>query len=194
MRQSANNTKCVSQVREWGRVINMYALENKGMYYTKDWASVATNESTYRRYFTHSNEEIKKMRLCPSDPATVTNLALNTAQSLRPTYALSRGSVNGTLATVASENAIPLGRARTPSQYILMMDSLPNSNVGITPTNLADFQNYIGKLIESEHAQRHGTKFNAVFGDGSVRRVTWSLTPSDKTSVFSMRATWFQLY
>jgi len=36
VRQSAQNGQCVSQLREWGRVISLYALENKGNYYSKN--------------------------------------------------------------------------------------------------------------------------------------------------------------
>jgi prepilin-type processing-associated H-X9-DG protein len=77
-----------------------------------------------------------------------------------------------------------------------MMDALSNANVGITPASLADFQSYIGKQVDptASDPRRHGTKFNAVFGDGSVKRVGWTTTVGDITSVFSMRNVWFQLY
>ena len=197
VRQSAQNGQCVSQLREWGRIISLYALENKGNYYSRNWASIADGDApggiSYKRYYSKSNEEGYRMRLCPSDPQTKVVLA-STTRNVGPTYGLVRGSINGTLNTLAPDTAIPLGRARTPSQYILMMDALTNNNVGITPNSLADFQNYIGKQIDPAYAQRHGTKFNAVFGDGSVKRVGWTTTVGDTTSVFSMRSTWFQLY
>jgi prepilin-type processing-associated H-X9-DG protein len=70
-----------------------------------------------------------------------------------------------------------------------------NANLPLAGKNLADLQTYIAPLISPSYEQRHGgNKFNAVFGDGSVKRVTWSTTPNDKTSVFSMRNVWFQLY
>lgn len=199
VRQSAQNGQCVSQLREWGRVISLYALENKGNYYSKNWASVADSDApggiSYKRYFVKSNEEGYRMRLCPSDPRTKVILA-STTRNVGPTYGLVRGSIGGVLNTVAPDTAIPLGRARTPSQYILMMDSLTNANVSITPSNLADFQAYIGNQVDPTLSDptRHGTKFNAVFGDGSVKRVGWTRTVGDITSVFSMRNVWFQLY
>ncbi len=199
VRQSAQNGQCVSQLREWGRVINLYALETKGNYYSKNWASVADADApggiSYKRYFSKSNEEGFRMRLCPTDPQTKVILA-STTRAANPTYGMVRGSIGGTLTTLASETAIPLARARTPSQYVLMMDAISNANIGITPSSLAEFQKYIGDQVDPTLADpaRHGTKFNAVFGDCSVKRVSWTKTVGDTSSVFSMRNVWFQLY
>ncbi len=199
VRRSAQNSQCVSQLREWGRVINLYALENKGNYYTKNWASVADGDApggiSYKRYFSKSNEEGYRMRLCPSDPQTKVILA-STTRNVGPTYGMVRGSIKGTLATLAPDTAVPLARARASSQYLLMMDALTNANVSFSGANLVDLQTYIAKQVDptASDPNRHGSKFNAVFGDGSVKRVGWTTTVGDTTSVFTMRNVWFQLY
>ncbi len=199
VRQSAQNGQCVSQLREWGRVINMYALENKGRYYTKNWSSADDSQApggiSYRSYFTKANQETYRVRLCPSDPATAGILANSTAVKPRASYGMVRGSINGIRASLAPETASPLSRARTLSQFILMMDSMANDSYQLTADDLTPgLQTYLAPLVTPANAERHGTKFNAVFGDGSVKRVGWTTTPGDITSVFIMRSVWFQLY
>jgi prepilin-type N-terminal cleavage/methylation domain-containing protein/prepilin-type processing-associated H-X9-DG protein len=199
VRASANNSKCVSQLREWSRIVFLYANDNKGNYYAKNWASVAASDApdgvTYGRYFNKSQLEGKRMRLCPSDPETTNSLLQS---SPNPTYGLVQGSINGAIGTLASDVRIPLSRARSPSQYILMMDAVANGNIPITGNTVAALSTYIFPLTNNTAANvpRHGgAKINAVFGDGSIKRISGAATtPGDVTSLTAMRTTWFQLY
>lgn len=194
VRAGAKNSQCVAQLRDWGRVIQLYANDNKGNYYSARWASVAAadapNGISYLSYFAKVGAQTQgyRMRYCPADPATPG--MLTTAND--PRYAMIRGMING---TNAPQDRIPLGRAASPSQYLLMVDTiqnkLPNNQLSNAPQELSD---YVAPLAAADQSQRHGGKFNGLFGDGSVRRIGWSTTPSDRTSIFVMRNTWFQLY
>lgn len=200
VRSGAKNAQCVAQLREWGRVISLYANENKGFYYAKNWASVAATDApmgrSYQDYYNKGKYEGYRMRYCPADP-DLPNI-INSANN--PRYAMVIGAIGGNLNTLPSEStskpaAIPLSRASTPSQFMLMVDSVENANVALAGKDLANLQTYIAPLAGPTYEQRHGgSKFNAVFGDGSVKRVTWNTTPNDRSSVFSMRNIWFQLY
>lgn len=203
VRATAKNAQCVAQLREWGRVIALYANDNKGNYYTLNWASVAPADApmgrTYQPYFNNSKWEGFRMRYCPSDPDTPT-LMLNTGGE-NPRYMMVRGSINGNPASFASDDktkppATPLGRATSPSQYMLMLDSIngQGSDFRLAGNDLARMNTYIAPLVAQANAQRHGSKFNALFGDGSVKKVGWSTVPTDKTSVYSMRDIWFKIY
>ena len=199
VRHTARQTKCTAQLREWGRIIQLYSIENKGTYAVKNWASAVSGQGPYFDYFTKSQFESKRLRLCPANPSVEADLALDTAASVRPTYAMVRGSINGAISTLAPDTAVPLGRARNPSQYLLMMDSAPNDSVTtIVGNDLTGLTTYIQPLTNntSTYVDRHGGRMiNAVFGDGSVKRITYTPSaPSDPTAILSMRTTWFQLY
>jgi len=208
VRQSAKNAQCVAQLREWGRIILLYSGDNKGNYYTINWASVAPGDApmgrSYQPYFNSTKWEGFRMRYCPADPETPT-LMLNTGGE-NPRYAMVYGSINS-LGNRPSESkdkpaALPLSRATRPSQYLLMLDSFANSSVGanvrLTGDNGSDFNTYIVPLTNGSptHAARHGGRYiNGLFGDGSVRRITYTgASPSDTTSIQVMRNTWFVLY
>jgi prepilin-type N-terminal cleavage/methylation domain-containing protein/prepilin-type processing-associated H-X9-DG protein len=202
VRSAARNTQCVAQLRDWGRIINLYSLDNKGNYYTRRWSSVAINDApggkSYQPYFTKAQREGLRMRYCPADPDTETIMATQ-SQDAGPRYTMIRGWAGGVL---APETQIPLSRAFSPSQYMVMVDSAAIGSDPITAVTATegitgapvDLQKFLEPLSKSGYAQRHGNKFNAVFGDGSVKRVGWSTSTSDRTSVFIMRNTWFTLY
>lgn len=204
VRASAKNAHCVAQLREWGRIILLYANDNKGNYYTLNWASVAPNDApmgrSYQPYFNTSKWEGFRMRYCPADPETPT-LMLN-ASGENPRYAMVYGSIGTTTNRPAESTtkpaAIPLSRAARPSQYLLMMDSVSGANIRLTADNAPDFNTYIVPLTDGRttYAARHGGRYiNALFGDGSVKRITYAgASPTDTTSIQVMRNTWFVLY
>jgi prepilin-type N-terminal cleavage/methylation domain-containing protein/prepilin-type processing-associated H-X9-DG protein len=208
VRQSARNAQCVSHLREWGRIILLYSNDNKGNYYTLNWGSVAPGDAplgrSYQPYYNTSKWEGFRMRYCPADPETPT-LMLNSGGE-NPRYAMVYGSV-GTLGNRPSEAktrpaALPLSRATRPSQYLLMLDSFASGTVGanvrLTGDNAGDLNTYIIPLTNgsSTAVQRHGGRYiNGLFGDGSVKRITYAgSSPSDTTSIQVMRNTWFVLY
>ncbi len=203
VRATARNAQCVNHLREWGRIITLYANDNKGNYYTLNWASVAPGDApmgrSYQPYFNSSKWEGFRMRYCPSDPETPTLIQNTNGEN--PRYMMVRGAINGNPASFPSDDkakpaATPLSRASSLSQYMLMLDSIngQGTDFRLAGNDLARMNQYIAPLTTAANAQRHGSTFNALFGDGSVKRVGWSTVPTDKTSVYSMRATWFQLY
>ena len=208
VRSTARNAQCVAQLRDWGRIILLYANDNKGNYYTLNWASVAPGDApmgrTYQPYFNTSKWEGFRMRYCPADPETGT--LMQNADGENPRYAMVYGSV-GTLGNRPTEAkdkppALPLSRATRPSQYLLMVDSFASKTVGanvrLTGDNAADLNTYIIPLTNGSPAQvqRHGGRYiNGLFGDSSVKRITYpAAAPNDTTSIQAMRNTWFVLY
>lgn len=203
VRMTAKNMKCVSHLREWGKIIQLYANDNKGNYYTINWASVAANDApmgrSYQPYFTNSKFGGFNMRYCPADPNTPS--LLENVNGENPRYAMVHGAINGTAGQLPSEAAnkpaaIPLMRASSPSRYMLMIDSVSGANIRLTNASLALVQQYVIPLTQlTEHASRHGTSLNALWGDGSVRRVTGMPSgPGDPNSLVTNYRTWFQLY
>ena len=197
VRKTARNTQCVSQLRDWGRVVQLYANDNKGNYYSKMWASVAPADAPdgvgYKPYFNKLGAQTEgyRMRYCPADPDTPAMLS----SANDPRYAMIRGSINGNPATLATDTKIPLSRAAAPSQYMLMVDCIKNQlSYNQLTNNPADLNTYLAPLATAAYEPRHSNRFNALFGDGSVKRVSWSTNASDRTSVFVMRNIWFQLY
>ncbi len=204
VRSTAKNAQCMANLREWGRIIMLYANDNKGNYYTLNWASVATNDApmgrSYQPYFTNSRYDGFRMRYCPSDPETPRLLENTSGEN--PRYAMVQGAVNGTAGQVPTESpnkpaALPLMRASSPSRFMLMIDSTSGANIRLTNANLALIQQYIIPLTQqTQYADRHGSSLNALWGDGSVRRVTGVASgPGDINALVPTNyRSWFQLY
>jgi prepilin-type N-terminal cleavage/methylation domain-containing protein/prepilin-type processing-associated H-X9-DG protein len=210
VRKTANNAKCTATLREWGRAVILFANDNKGTYTvrgilmsgdpgSRGWQDAGQNP--YTRYMTSSTrvEDVsRQFRGCALNPAPVSE----------PDYVLARGSVNGDIDTRAPERSVPLGRARNPSQLLLMLDGVHTVNTSTTPLYVSSLLNTINSHIMpmfnhslaaagfEQSAARHGGKsINAVFGDGSIKRVTG--TPAgqgDQASILENRETWFLIY
>ena len=199
VRQSAKNAQCMAKLREWGRIIQLYANENKGSYRVADWGAVSS-AGPYYNYFTKSEAQSMELRLCTADPEYANNITkpFTDKDAWRPTYGMVQGSIKGSISNLAPENAVPLSKALNPSQYILMMDAVGNDNKPISGENLDDITPFVIPLTNGTAAyiNRHGGKMiNAVFGDGSIKRITYTATkPGDPTAIQTMRTTWFQLY
>ena len=214
VRSTANNARCAASLREWARAVMLYANDNKGNYTvrgitatggigSRGWQDAGQNP--YSRYFTNAGnvqETSRAFRGCALNPATSSGTS-------QPDYILTRGSINGDINTRAPETGIPLTKARTPSQYLLMMDGVQNSTadsrtplyVTAETTRINEhimpmFNHSLATAGFEDSAKRHGgTSINAVFADGSVKRVTGTAAgQGDRHSILEMRTVWFQIY
>lgn len=192
-RASARDAQCKATLREWGRMVLLYANDNKGCYTTTNWGSVGSN-GPYRPYFSGSPSEETNMRVCPLMPsADISNGTLS--------YIMVRGAINGKITSLSSGTSIHLNRAANPSEYLLLCDSMTNSNDYLSSSGI---DTYVGPLFnpslvaasQQAQASRHGgSHINGVFGDGSIHNITG--TPAgkgDHNSIYEMSATWLQLY
>lgn len=193
VRRTARNAQCASNLREWGRAVQLFANDNKGRYQFVGWASVP--DGPYMPYLTTSNSQYRRYRVCPliDDAQDYVTGAL--------TYSIVRGSINGSITTVKSNvNYVEFSKARNPSQYLVIVDSINNNGAALTGGNEAWYRPAIDPLFDSAQTDPRNTRhdfqpINGVFGDGSVRRITNSPAGSgDRSSIYAMRTTWFQLY
>ncbi len=173
IRKTARATQCANNVRQWGQAIQLYAQENKGAYTAKGWAAATTDtsENPYTRYFSHHTSQ-RALRVCPLRPDHATLLDTTSV-----TYVLARPRLNATSAangTLAPETAVPLGRATSPSQLLLLLDRADPAGSS-TFSNLTDLNSAVRPLFQNPTTSPHeGGGINAVFADGHVARVVWS--------------------
>ena len=193
VRRNARNAQCVANLREWGRAIQLYSNDNKGRYRFSGWA--ATNTGPYKPYLTTSDSQYMRYRVCPmvNDPNEYVIGAL--------LYSIVRGSINGNIASVkANVDYVEFSKARNPSQYLVIFDSINNTGGSVQGGDEAWIKPLVDPLFDpastSTRNTRHGSRhINGVFGDGSIKRIT--NTPAgqgDTFSIYERRTTWFQLY
>jgi prepilin-type N-terminal cleavage/methylation domain-containing protein len=202
VRQSAKNAQCTANLREWGRAILFYANDNKGNYTVlgrngRWWYDAGT--SPYTQYFQQTGQTAtRNIRTCPLAPPASGGVT-------RVEYFICKGSINGTINTVAPNDKIPLLKARNPSQLLLMLDGVENGQDAsfYVSSDQARITGHVMPMFNGtasgdfqESAKRHGSRtINGVFGDGSIKRITG--TPAgqgDGNSIQQMRPVWFQIY
>ena len=210
VRSSAKSARCASTIREWGRAVMLYANDNKGGYTTRGVMSDGSpgsrgwqdaGQNPYTRYMTSATSvtsSSQELRGCAMNPV-----------EKQADYALSRGSINGNIETRAHHDRIPLSQAKNPSQLLLMIDGVMIDSAATSyrfyiSSEIERISTHVMPMFDSslatpsyvDSAKRHGGKsVNAVFADGSVKRVTD--TPAgqgDRNSILEMREIWFQIY
>ena len=191
VRATARNAQCIANLREWGRGIMLYANDNKGTYTTKNFGS-AGGSGPYKAYIANNSDtQYSRVRACPASPEAVANNTL--------TYSMVRPNINGALASASLAERLPLNKAKTPSQFMLMADARSNSNTSVNSSETS-IKDVLGPLFDatqtSEINTRHGSQsINAVFADGSMKRITGTpVGQGDQFSVYERSATWFLLY
>lgn len=173
VRQSARNTECASNLRQWAQAVMLYANDNKGNYIIRGTADDGTTGQTwvavsniiprmlYGRYLSASTT-IGTLRNCPA----------RTDGNTGPSYFMNRPFVTGS--TVAPLDAVPFSRVHSPSQFMLMVDidltaTPPNGYALIGPGGLAT---YVTPVITDPIKDRHHGWVHMSFGDGHVAKVT----------------------
>ncbi len=175
VRKTAKAAQCTSNLRQWGQVISLYANDNKGNYFVQDrfptpsdstmsWSAAVTdpNRWPYGRYLSASTNAYS-LRFCPLYSKEYTG-------NPPPSYAITRARTGN---TVAPGGAVPLRSVRSPSKFLLLVDTDPTliATTGWV-TNLADLNTRVMPTLTVTENDRHEGKLNALFGDGHVERIT----------------------
>jgi prepilin-type N-terminal cleavage/methylation domain-containing protein/prepilin-type processing-associated H-X9-DG protein len=166
VRDAARNTQCMSNVRQWGQAVIIYAGDNDGFYGVRDdWmgtgaAPWAATTSPYTAYM-NLGESVRDFRTCPSQVGEVVEGHIS--------YVMNWARVDG---TEPPRSRIPLHAASEPTGLLLLVDAF---NPGEHPhlTSLLEARQKVRPMSVAPH-DRHSGRMNAVFADGHVRSVHWS--------------------
>lgn len=178
VRKSAQNTQCVSNVRQWTQAAMLYAADHKGSYALRAmasdgltnsyWDNISTDPKAmlYGPYFENWSN-VSKLRACPSYYGTAGNGNTATCYSMNRPYI---GSSN----TVVGANAISLRAATNPANLLLMSEVDPVSAGTGNPWFIgkAGLKAVLDPLWADSSLQRHGSHVNASFVDGHVAAIT----------------------
>jgi prepilin-type N-terminal cleavage/methylation domain-containing protein/prepilin-type processing-associated H-X9-DG protein len=173
MRASAQRTQCINRLRSWSVVLGSYAADHDGKVVWSGWASVGSSDpSPYLPYWSGGtmgssageDESIrsihKDMRHCPSmpPPKAGANASVNYAM-IRP------------IPQVSNQIDYALASIKNPSRFIFMIEALENT--GNPLKSGGDFTTQVKPLAVSGPKLRHNHTVNTLFGDFSVRAMTW---------------------
>ncbi len=177
VRKTAKSAQCASNLRQWGQAINLYSNDNKGTYFIQGrwpdptspnslgWASAVSDPELwpYGRYLSASTNAFN-LRFCPlyTKPFTGNNPV---------SYAITRPRTGNTIAP-DTRNA-PFRQIRTPSQFLLLIDSDPALiSTTIWVSSLSDANARVLPTLSNAEDDRHEGGLNALFADGHVKRLT----------------------
>lgn len=172
VRDSARNTQCLSNVRQWGQAVMLYAEDNNGFYAVRaNWEGVGVSNwfsttSAYNDYL-GLGEDVRGFRHCPSD--------LESPPDTATSYVLNQPSLSG---NGSPRDRIPLGRSDDPSGLLLVVDADPGQLNGNASIDGAQEARRGGVAILSlfraaQLENRHKGKVNAVFADGHTQALHW---------------------
>ncbi len=196
VRESARATQCMNMVRQWGMAIILYAEDHDGTYAVRadegvwaegkaeNWASVL---APYREYLELNHQGVRDWRICPS-------YALNQDLSQgNVTYAMVQPTFRGSLTNRAR---IPL-YGGNPSELMIFIDAAPqNDGLAIQGNSIDQARTILrppGPRVSNPY-DRHGDRYNAVFGDGHARRLIWGAEDSnDNDSIAANWDRWFEV-
>lgn len=196
VREAARTTLCMSNVRQFGMAMLLYAEDNDGNYAIagrgwhpnreagalENWAST---EAPYRQYLelgSDGRNGIRGWRTCPSFQFD-DNFGDGTV-----TYVMAHPTHRGNL---PDPQYIPIGSAGTTSSVLLFMDANPQTEhpAVIVGNDMGDAEDRLGVGPRSEpRYERHDSKYNAVFGDGHTQRLRWGSEDSEDRD--SLAANW----
>lgn len=169
--RNARQTQCVSNLRQIGMAMNLYASENKGIYPAASTGTPQPNGSTtYQswwivigsyldRHYSVGNEVQNQVFRCPSAQTTFDPV------TPRRTYALNAEGGAETVPNRIVSNSKP---ART----LFVIDG---AKEGAGPDSYTRFRYTAAPKINLAADARHGGRFEALFLDGHVA----SLDPAD---------------
>jgi prepilin-type N-terminal cleavage/methylation domain-containing protein/prepilin-type processing-associated H-X9-DG protein len=187
VRNSARNVQCLSNVRQWGQAVILYASENDGFYAVRDdWRSNnavsgwASTESTYVSYM-QLGEAAVDFRKCPLD---------DRVGERGISYVMNWARVDG---AGPPRNRIPLSEIPEPTGLLLLIDA---RDIG-EDRHLATWAHVLQRVrpLSVPPFDRHGGRMNAVFGDGHVRAVHWfARDENDPDSFETQWSRWSDAY
>lgn len=176
VREKAKQAQCNSNLRDWGRVINMYANENKNRYAIQDgsqwWFQYATDarDTVYGRYFGLTRGDYAGVSGCPVQST------IEGGSSLQKTcYMLTRPSVD-IGGTPITDKTVLITKVRTPSRYVLMTERAFKAD--LTPVVGQDYPDLqvtnANARTNAQQFNRHGGKMSTLWLDGHVSKTSYS--------------------
>jgi prepilin-type N-terminal cleavage/methylation domain-containing protein/prepilin-type processing-associated H-X9-DG protein len=188
VRDSARNTQCLSNVRQWGQAVLFHAMETDGFYAVRsDWGSEGVSNwpatgSYYSAYLNLGGHGIQEFRSCPSE----TGVDLG-----HVSYAMVHARIDG---AETPRDRIPISQS-DPTGQLLVIDAFnPQDSESFALQDFNRARMRVRPLSVSPH-DRHGGRMNAVFGDGHVRSVHWTARfDGDPDSVEAQWPRWSDAY
>lgn len=176
MKSSANKTECMNRMRSWGVAFAGYAADHDGRVEFRKWYPIswgADGVSPYVHYWTGGSVDLDarndmgayevqlRMRWCPS-------VKWPSGQNSPVCYSTIRPTENGAL--VANSTEYSLTKIKNPARFMMMTEAVTG-----TLTNLSAAGDFTSKVkpLFSEKPMRHKGTVNALFGDYSVKPMTW---------------------
>jgi prepilin-type N-terminal cleavage/methylation domain-containing protein/prepilin-type processing-associated H-X9-DG protein len=186
VRDSARNTQCLSNVRQWGQAVILFADDNDGFYAVRDdWQGLGVSSwisttSTYNSYI-DLGEGIREFRTCPGEE----NVGLG-----HVSYVLNHPRVNG---SEPNRARIPLFQSMEPTRLLLVSDAFRPAEP-FTLTSLTDVRQRIRPLSVSPN-NRHGGRIHGSFADGHVRPLHYAQkSDNDPDSFEAQWQYWGEIY
>jgi len=178
VRQSAKNTQCVANVRQWTQAALLYATDHKGCYAIRAtatdgvtnsyWDNISTNPKSmlYGPYLENWSV-VSAIRTCPAYDALGGNGNTATCYWMNRPYT---GSSN----TPVGTNAISLIAATNPANLLLMSEIDPLAAGSSNPWFIGKggLKAVLDPLWADASRQRHGNHVNASFADGHITAIT----------------------
>lgn len=187
VREKAKQAQCNSNLRDWGRSISMYAVENKNRYAIKAaegwWFQYSTNanDTVYGRYFGLKRGDYAGVSGCPVQQTVAGGSSLQVT-----CYLLTRPSLDVGGAPLA-DNTVPITKIRTPSRYVLMVERAFKPD--LTAVNGEDYPDLqvtnANARTNAQQFNRHNGKLSTLWMDGHVSKTTYS---GDASSGWNERA------
>lgn len=184
VREKAKSSHCMGRLRQWGAAVILYSTDTKGFYHATqadgfvpwcvDLSAAGGSSNPYARYFNTPSGGLSDWIYCPSR-LDAANIGGNTPA--RAGYVMIWPTENG--AKCPNPTRLPIGRAKSPSRTILMMDRFYSTSggtltAGATGTGATFSRDDISKLAVYQRFDRHAGVTHTLFMDGHVKPMRWS--------------------
>lgn len=180
VREKAKKMQCLSNMRQWGQAMMMYASENKQRYVICTsasgngdwWYQVGDGLAIYARYFS-MQKDYGSMSRCQSETTDFTGVHTNVSTC----FLMVRPNVAG---TPAGLNAVDLTKATAPSKLLILVERSYTNGAGFTNSGAYDlYITQTNALTNADAFTRHSGAMNAVFADGHVSNLRANGNSSD---------------
>lgn len=182
VREKAKKMQCLSNMRQWGQAMMLYASENKQKYVINTaasgngawWYQVGDSLAIYASYFT-MKKDYGTLARCQSEP---TEFLSTDHTNVTTCFLMVQPNRLGTPVPL---NAIDLTKAQSPSQLLIFVErSFTNGTGFISPSG--DLHLYVTQanvMTNADAFTRHNKSMNALFADGHVMNLKANGNTSD---------------
>lgn len=171
VREKAKKIQCLSNMRQWGQAMMMYASENKQTYVINTaaggggtwWYQIGDNNAIYARYFS-MKKEYGSLARCQSE---TTEFAPDANTTGTTCFLMVRPNLSGTPVML---NAVNLSKMQNPAGLLTLVERSFTNGAGFVSGG-DGYHLYITQATAMANAdafKRHNGSMNAVFADGHV--------------------------